>query len=58
MALPLVAEHLQIAQRTVYHWTQNEKPFGFKLGPAWRLKRDDRWIKEQKQHTKDRAEKL
>jgi excisionase family DNA binding protein len=53
MTIQDVAEYLQIKERTIYGWVQNGKMPGFKLGNAWRFKREDidLWIEERKNDT-------
>lgn len=53
MTLQEVADYLQIKERTIYLWAQTGKIPGFKLGSAWRFKKDDLdlWIEEQKRNT-------
>lgn len=53
MTLQEVADYLQIKERTIYQWAQTGKIPGFKLGSAWRFKKDDLdlWIEEQKRNT-------
>ena len=46
MSLPQIAKYLGVAERTVYLWAQQGKIPAFKLGSAWRFKREeiDNWI--------------
>ncbi len=53
MTLSDVAGYLQIKERTIYLWAQQDKIPSFKLGNTWRFKREDidLWIEERKRET-------
>lgn len=53
MTLSDVAVYLQIAERTVYQWSQRSQIPSFKLGNVWRFKRSDleAWIERRKTET-------
>jgi nitrogen PTS system EIIA component len=53
MTLSDVAKYLQVAERTVYLWAQQNSMPSFKLGNVWRFRRSDldRWIEERKLQT-------
>ena len=44
-----VAEYLQVTERTLYRLAQQKKIPAFKVGNAWRFRREDldRWIETQ-----------
>ena len=44
-----VAEYLQVTERTLYRLAQQKKIPAFKVGNAWRFRREDldRWIESQ-----------
>jgi excisionase family DNA binding protein len=44
-----VASYLKIAEKTAYRFVAEGKIPAFKVGSAWRFRREeiDRWIKEQ-----------
>lgn len=50
LTLQEVAEYLKLAEKTAYRLAAEGKLPGFKVGGAWRFKRDDleAWIEEQK----------
>ena len=45
-----VAEYLKINEKTAYRFAAEGKIPGFKVGGAWRFKRDDieKWIEKQR----------
>jgi excisionase family DNA binding protein len=53
LTLTEVAEFLQVKERTLYEWARKDAIPSFKLGNAWRFKKDDidRWIEERKRKT-------
>ncbi|CDU01612.1 methylation-associated defense system helix-turn-helix domain-containing protein MAD1 [Vibrio coralliirubri] len=50
LTLQEVAEYLKLAEKTAYRLASEGKLPGFKVGGAWRFKREDleAWIEEQK----------
>ncbi|EHY0954113.1 helix-turn-helix domain-containing protein [Vibrio cholerae] len=50
LTLQEVAEYLKLAEKTAYRLAAEGKLPGFKVGGAWRFKREDleAWIEEQK----------
>ncbi|MCL6446718.1 MAG: helix-turn-helix domain-containing protein [Armatimonadetes bacterium] len=58
MTLDEVAEYLKIKKKTLYNLVQQGKLPGFKVGGAWRFKREDidLWIEERKRDTPRRRE--
>ncbi|MEW6275505.1 MAG: helix-turn-helix domain-containing protein [Bacillota bacterium] len=58
MTLDEVAEYLKIKKKTLYNLVQQGKLPGFKVGGAWRFKREDLdlWIEERKRDTPHRRE--
>ncbi|HCE3704267.1 TPA: helix-turn-helix domain-containing protein [Vibrio parahaemolyticus] len=50
LTLQEVAEYLKLAEKTAYRLAAEGKLPGFKVGGAWRFKREDLedWIEEQK----------
>lgn len=53
MTLDEVAEYLKIKKKTLYNLVQQGRLPGFKVGGAWRFKREDLdlWIEERKRDT-------
>jgi len=49
MTVKELAEYLRIAEKTAYRFVSEGKVPGFKVGSAWRFKKDevDSWIKAQ-----------
>lgn len=47
-----VAEYLKINEKTAYRFAAEGKIPGFKVGGAWRFKRDDieKWIEKQRKN--------
>lgn len=47
-----VAEYLKINEKTAYRFAAEGKITGFKVGGAWRFKRDDieKWIEKQRKN--------
>ena len=58
MTLDEVAEYLKIKKKTLYNLVQQRKLPCFKVGGAWRFKREDidLWIEERKRDTPRRRE--
>ena len=50
LTLKEVAAYLKLAEKTAYRLASEGKLPGFKVGGAWRFKRDDleKWIESQK----------
>jgi excisionase family DNA binding protein len=50
LTLQEVAEYLKLTEKTAYRLAADGKLPGFKVGGAWRFKREDleAWIEEQK----------
>ena len=57
MNLRQVAEYLNLAERTIYLWTQQGEFPAYKLGSTWRFKRQeiDEWLEQRHTHAKDRG---
>lgn len=53
LTLQEVAEYLKLAEKTAYRLAAEGKLPGFKVGGAWRFKREDleAWIEKQKSKT-------
>lgn len=49
MTIKELAEYLKIAEKTAYRFASEGKIPGFKVGSAWRFKKEeiDAWIKRQ-----------
>lgn len=49
MTVKELADYLKIAEKTAYRFAAEKKLPGFKVGSAWRFKKDeiDAWIKRQ-----------
>lgn len=49
MTVKELADYLKIAEKTAYRFTSEGKVPGFKVGSAWRFKKEeiDAWIKRQ-----------
>lgn len=54
MTIKQVAEYLQVTQKTIYELTWKGELPGFKVGKAWRFKKEDidRWIEMNKENSK------
>ena len=50
MTLPELASYLSVSERTIYDWAQRGKVPAYKLGAAWRFRKDeiDRWLTTQR----------
>lgn len=54
-----VAEYLKLAEKTVYRIVAEGKIPGFKVGGAWRFRKDEilRWIADQEQAATKKQDK-
>lgn len=54
MTIKELSEYLKIAEKTAYRFAAEGKVPGFKVGSAWRFKKQevDRWIEKQSQTPK------
>ena len=53
MTVKELADYLKIAEKTAYRFASEGKVPGFKVGSAWRFKKEeiDAWIKRQSEAT-------
>jgi hypothetical protein len=51
MTVKELADYLKIAEKTAYRFALEKKIPGFKVGAAWRFRKDeiDKWIKIQEE---------
>jgi excisionase family DNA binding protein len=55
MTIKELADYLKIAEKTAYRFALEKKIPGFKVGGAWRFRKEEinSWIKEQEEANKN-----